>query len=1390
MKIKGRIIKSAFSFAIILAMVSAMPGLVKANNENTGSADLKVDYHTKYEIANYIQSHPTDKAYTNSYSSTPNASSPYAIGRLSDDVLNGSLELLNTFRYIAGVPSNVTLNETYIEKAQAAALVDAANDELTHNPTQPSDMSSAIYSVGKEGAKSSNLGAGYRSIGDAILTGWMSDSDPYNIDRVGHRRWVLNPAMAQTGFGIAKKTSSSYYGYYSAMYAHDSGNSSAGNYNVVAWPAQNTPTGYFFDDDAWSLSFNEYIDTANVTVTCVNTGQSWTLNGTNDCMKSSGNGYININNAGYGQKGCIIFRPDSSVNVSKNYSYNVSVSGQMYNFGWVKHSDGYLYWEKTGAPVNYSLSYTVDFFDINDYKLNNSEKAKVTLVSNGGTGAGEYYYLVKNSTYGEIPTPVRAGYRFLGWFTAAEGGVKIESTDVCTGNITLYAQWTDQAPYTVEHYTENLSGVYVKTSTDTLYGKINSMLSDCSKSFEGFGHYNNKDANDGYIRADGSTVLKFYYPRNSYELSWDLNGGSLPSSASYSEGTTKYDASISAPIPTKTGYSFKGWNPSFTGKMPAADTKYVAVWEAREIYYDIEYYKEKLDGGYTLSKVLSKGAPADSEVTPDVLNFEGFTSPEPQKVIIKSDSSTVVKYYYKRNSYKLTWDFDGGTASGNYTPAGTYKYETSIVKPYPSKPGYTFTGWNVNVSYMPAYNLTLKAVYKVKDNPYYNVEHYKQNPDGTYNSTPDEKDLFKGTSGASVTPETKTYTGFTSPSVQTVQVKSDGTTVVKYKYERKKYLLTWDLDGGSAEGTYTSGNVRYGAEIIPPVPTKKGYEFYDWDIYAVPKTMPAKNLTVKALWRAVNYSVTVTFDVNGGKALTNSTKTIRAFTAYGELPSTTRTGYTFTGWYTAKSGGTKVTAESICEGDTTLYAHWKAKTNTKYTVEHYRQKLDGTYNETASETDYLTGKTNASVTPAVKEYKGFTAPETQTVKIKANGSLVVKYYYERNSYTLKWNFDGGSADGTYTKGSVKYGAKIKQPVPTKKGYTFAGWDKTVPEKMPAKNLTVKALWTANYATVTFNVNGGKALSETTKAVQENTAYGELPTTSRTGYTFSGWYTEKSGGTKITAESICEGDITLYARWKAKKNTSYKVEHYKQKLNGNYNKTASDTETFTGKTNSSVTPEVKTYKGFTSPELQTVKIKADGTLVVKYYYTRNSYKLTWDFAGGSAKGSYTKGSIKYGTAITSPTPVKDGYVFTGWDKEVPEKMPAKNLKLTATWKKADQKQVSDFVNRFYTSLLGKSADAEGLKYWSDKLTSKKITGAEFVVSIINTADFKKRNLSDKEYVTILYKAFFGREADPDGVEYWCNELKRGKTRDYVLQGFVNSAEFNALCKEYGIDAGRY
>jgi len=162
---------------------------------------------------------------------------------------NEFLSRLKQYRYVCGVPfENVAWDPTCVDLAEHAALVCMKLNQMTHTPTQPAGMSDAEYALCKKGAGESNLFTGLTQPGPCV-DGWMDDSDPKNIDRVGHRRWCLNPAMGKTGFGAN--------GNYAAMYAWDGSNKDVPEWDFVSYPARGyMPIQFFGARHAWSVSLN------------------------------------------------------------------------------------------------------------------------------------------------------------------------------------------------------------------------------------------------------------------------------------------------------------------------------------------------------------------------------------------------------------------------------------------------------------------------------------------------------------------------------------------------------------------------------------------------------------------------------------------------------------------------------------------------------------------------------------------------------------------------------------------------------------------------------------------------------------------------------------------------------------------------------------------------------------------------------------------------------------------------------------------------------------------------------------------------------------------------------------------------------------------------------
>ena len=260
------------------------------------------------------------------YDKTPSTVSPYSLGTLKKEVLQDALNATNLIRFIAHLPSDITLNETFNTEAQAAAVVNAANNKLTHYPTKPQDMAESMFSVGSNGAKSSNLGMGYSSIVQSIVYGYMEDGDVSNIDRVGHRLWILSPKLEQVGFGFVDVYGTTY----TAMKVIDSNmyNNASIDYDFISWPAHTAmPTEYITSEFPWSVSLNtDKYDSTKISEVQVQLVRL-TDNKTWNFSSGQSDGYFNFSTENYGYLPyTIIFRPDEKPSYQPHDRYRVTIS--------------------------------------------------------------------------------------------------------------------------------------------------------------------------------------------------------------------------------------------------------------------------------------------------------------------------------------------------------------------------------------------------------------------------------------------------------------------------------------------------------------------------------------------------------------------------------------------------------------------------------------------------------------------------------------------------------------------------------------------------------------------------------------------------------------------------------------------------------------------------------------------------------------------------------------------------------------------------------------------------------------------------------------------------------------------------------------------------------
>ena len=291
-----------------------------------------------------------------------------------------------------------------------------------------------------------------------------------------------------------------------------------------------------------------------------------------------------------------------------------------------------------------------------------------------------------------------------------------------------------------------------------------------------------------------------------------------------------------------------------------------------------------------------------------------------------------------------------------------------------------------------------------------------------------------------------------------------------------------------------------------------------------------------------------------------------------------------------------------------------------------------------------------------------------------------------------------------------YGTKITAPDnPTRKGYTFKGWDKEIPETMPADNITVKAQWGINQYTITFDTNGGSEIASITQDYGTKITAPDNPT--RKGYTFKGW-------DKEIPETMPAGNITVKAQWEI---NQYTITF---DTNGG-SEIAPITQDYGTEITAPDNPTRKgyTFKGWDKEIPETIPAE---NMTVKAQWEINQYTITFDTNGGSEIAPITQ---DYGTEITAlDKPTRKGYTFKGWDKEIPETMPAENITITARWKDTEKptgeiiigtNKWNEFLNELTFGIFFKdtqevtinAVDNSGVVFVSYLVTDKELSESE-------------------------------------------------------------------------------
>ncbi|MCQ2374828.1 MAG: InlB B-repeat-containing protein [Salinivirgaceae bacterium] len=1205
-----------------------------------------------------------------------------------------------------------------------------------------------------------------------------------------------NTAFSEAGTLYAKWTANTYQVRYNANNGSGTMTNSSHTYNAAKTLSANsfTRTGYTFT--GWNTAANgsgvNYTNSQSVTNLSNTNGAIVDL-----YAQWSANSYtITLNNASATTAGTQTIY----LTFGKNYSLTDGGAAMTAsaNAITVPTKTGYIfggyYTAANGAGTQYidANGFITTNASNTNFSANGTLYAKWTAityeVAYNGNGATNGTMTNSSHTYNVAKTLSanafsRTGYTFAGWTANADGSgtnytnsQSVTNLTTSNGNIvTIYAKWTANT-YAItldnqgatsagtaavyETYgnkfaltnggaamTASANAITVPTKTGYTFGGYYTAVNGNGTQMIDANGFITTTADNTAFSANGTLFAKWTV--NNYTLTWDLNASHNGASASitsttHTSGSIAYGTTILTPDVTNSGYELAGWSTSATGAvatistMPANNVTYYAIWTAASgTPYTVKHYKMNLDGStYTEANVETKYGTTGSTTAATAKTYEGFTAQSISQSTINGNGGTVITINYTRNQYTLTWNItNGGSATGSYTAAGSIYFDAPITAPTLVRAGYTGS-WDNVISNMPATNTTFTSVWVANDN-LYTVRHNLQNIDGTYTVDASSTQQLSGKTDAPTAAEAKSYTGFTSQTFSQKTITANANNDIDIFYNRNSYDLTWNLNGGTATNSYTSGSVVYGASITAPQLYKAGYS-YSWD--ATPATtMPANALTYNAVWTAgaTNYTVehyfmqldgtypaTATYSqtlsgladaatVAVAKDTVGFTANFSQSTINGDGSTVVRIDYARNqhslAWITTQGlveasaytedglvyYGTPLVAPTLNRNgftytwspqvpatmpnsDATYTVVWEASDGIIYTVRHFTQELDGSY--TLAESTTNTGKTGDLMEVIPNNYTGFTLNAFEAGTIAGDGSSVQDVFYSRNSYSVTWNIGDGiiNLNMPYTHTSAMYQSPIVAPTLLRDGFDYT-WAPEV-NTMPANDISFTAIWSVKqYASVWLMNDGTDSVffSKSLNFGDEIVAPATNP--SRYGFTFAGWSHAADGDAETQFGTMTELGDTLFALWTE--------NHLLISWTPNNGDITTTVELMRGEPIvAPANPSLDGYSfaGWSNSQNSNVAISDFGsaTDTVEFFglWNKNKYAITWAETETTSKVD----SILFGEPIVAYTPTQAGFKFTGWATDNGTlvtnfgTMPSHNLTFVATWQQNTEINV-DFTD---------------------------------------------------------------------------------------------------------------
>lgn len=931
------------------------------------------------------------------------------------------------------------------------------------------------------------------------------------------------------------------------------------------------------------------------------------------------------------------------------------------------------------ANVNYIVSINYVFED-------NTQAAQTWSAS-----------LAKNSTYSNtVAYPKVVGYA-PETPTGLPNGVTADANGI-TFNLTVQSDIEinviykpAEVNYTVNYYQQNVNDDnYTLADTETKTGLTGSTIGvkyeDVKNKYKGF--YGLLFDESATIAADGSTVVKIYYDRNYYLMSFDLDGG-----YGVEPIYARYGAAISVVDPEKPGHSFSGWSEDIPETMPAENTTFTALWDAERVNYTVVFWYENAnDDNYSYAGSLTDSATAGSTIQSYSYrnsSFDGrdnthftYNGAMAESKTVAGDGSTVLNVYFTRNEYTLTFK---SSTRYNATTYGTItaKYQADIADQWPTAGTYmsgshtqvprnlyywAFTSVVTHEDVLQAtkiYTMTadvcnsngLTLVAKTDRNlRQYTVNYWMESLNGTgtlhngvyYTKSNEYSQTLNYTRGQD-TWGYKTIDGF----------KAEGDTAYNNNdtfnlyYSRNRNDITFYDNHGTTVASISNvmyemplSNVTYNgsaiSSIVPAYPSDLepgAYEFGGWYTTAgcydgseadfTNGTMPNANLAFYAKWVPVTHTVNTYFD----STMTNQidTQTV-SHGSFAEEPAQLENGnYTFVGWFYKDSSGTEkaFSFESMpVRSDLNIYAKWSSNVLVAYTINYKTQ--DGTVIA-----DPTTGSALAGT--------------TKTFEAKTEGDLYdgyqTGYFPTVSSHSLTLDINGGE-NNVFTfvyKPATKVPYTVKY-VDAKSGESLAN-DKVVDDNTHAV-VTETAATISGYLPDAFQ----KRLILTVPADRE-------PTVADNVLIF--YYTEDSEHAIVsTTHYLVDGDVrtqyqhneetgtigNTYTR-EALSISGYSLDHVT--ING-------EAWTEDGDPTAKLTAEGLNFEFYYTPDYFYVYHSSDQSVDSVRMPASGTYDITAAVKDGYLYGGYYSSYKKAGSYAGGPKATYDGTSYKGaiagyWDK---------------------------------------------------------------------------------------------------------------------------------------------